>query len=224
MGVHFLLKATLQIAQKHRLLQDEVKLAAIDSTGYEAGHRSEYFGRRCGIRKRRFPKLTAVCDVSTHLFLSASVRQGPFSDQRDFKPRLRDAHAVIPIREFLADAGYDSEENHIFVHDELGGRSVIPPLIGRPSAKKPKGYYRRQMAERFPREQYGQRWQIESCFSQDKRRFGSDIAGHKPQSQRRELLLRILVHNIAMIAERIGTSGTNFIRWLANAFNRAGRS
>ena len=55
------------------------------------------------------------------------------------------------------------------------------------------------MALEFPKQCYGQRWQVESCFSQDKRRFGSALRARSQQTQYGELYLRVLIHNIAII-------------------------
>jgi hypothetical protein len=55
------------------------------------------------------------------------------------------------------------------------------------------------MASHFPKEFYGQHWHLENGFSQDKRCFGSWVAGHGYWSRCRKLLLRILVHNLAII-------------------------
>lgn len=55
------------------------------------------------------------------------------------------------------------------------------------------------MKSRFPRKRYGQRWQIEATYSQDKRRFGSQIAASSTIGQHYEVLLRVLVHNVAIL-------------------------
>ena len=71
------------------------------------------------------------------------------------------------------------------------------------------------MKSRFPRKQYGQRWQIEATYSQDKRRFGSQIAASSTMGQYYEVLLRVLVHNVAIVLriERVfnGAIATPFV-------------
>lgn len=105
----------------------------------------------------------------------------------------------MPFKRVLADAGYDCEASHGLVRDELGADSVIPVIRRGKPGKPPSGPHRRRMADQFPREQYGQRWQIESTYSQDKRRFGSQIAASTLQGQFAELMLRVLVHNVAIL-------------------------
>ena len=173
--------------------------AAIDSTGYEDRHTSEYYGKRSGLRKTHFPKQTTVCDTRSHMYFSGLADQGPKPDDIEFRSAVTTAFRLHPFREILADAGYDAEHHHRLLRRDLGVRSIIPPTRGRPTTRPATGHYRRLMQTRFPKKRYGQRWQLESCFSQDKRRFGSSIEGHTYWSRCRKLLLRVLVHNVAII-------------------------
>ena len=172
---------------------------AIDSTGYEDGHTSEYYGKRSGLRKTHYPKLSILCDTRTHLYLAGLADQGPKPDDIEFRPTVMMAFSLQPFRELLADAGYDAEHHHRLVRRKLGARTVIPPTRGRPTTRPATGHYRRLMQTHFPKKRYGQRWHAEGCFSQDKRRFGSWVNGHDYWSRSRKLLLRLLVHNVAII-------------------------
>jgi hypothetical protein len=175
---------------------------AIDSSGYEAGHTSTYYGQRCGLKKSRYPKFTAVCDVDSYLYLSAVANRGPYPDHREIIPAAAAAHKLQPFHIFLADAGYDSEPAHVFIREQLGAISIIPPTVGRPILqpdKLPSGYYRREMVLNFPKSIFGRRWHIETCTSMDKRRFGDEIKAKKFWSQCRGLYMIALVHNIAVL-------------------------
>jgi hypothetical protein len=46
---------------------------------------------------------------------------------------------------------------------------------------------------------YGQRWQVETVFSMIKRRLSAVVMARKPWSQRRELGLFIISHNVAIL-------------------------
>ena len=181
------------------MLGDTVELVAIDSTGYENGHTSHYYGWRTGVKKRHFPKITALCDTKSYLYIAAAASQGPRSDDPEFTPVVQDAFALAPFSKLVADAGFDSEAHHRLVRETLGAESIIPPSRGRPRKRPPSGRYRRLLARDFPRSTYGQRWQLESCFSQDKRRFGSAVEGRSYYARCRKLHLRLLVPNIALI-------------------------
>jgi len=74
--------------------------------------------------------------------------------------------------------------------------------------KWPQTKYRRQMVKRFRkkprgarhRRVYGQRWQVESAFSRHKRRLGSSLGGRSDASRERECHLRVLTHNLMLLA------------------------
>jgi len=100
----------------------------------------------------------------------------------------------------LADAGYDGELNHRFCREVLGMRSTIIALNPRNRGRKwPMTPYRRQMKHRVNRQGYGQRWQIESSFSRNKRLLGSCLRARSEIAQERECLLRVLTHNLMIL-------------------------
>jgi transposase len=189
--------------------KSKIKLAAVDSTGLEAGHISRYFIKRRSREPslyqtttyRRWPKLAVVCDCKNHLILSAITARGPSVDVNQFCKTLKPAAEQFNILHLLADAGYDSEKNHRYARDVHQIKTTIPPKIGRPplTDKPLRGKYREQMRTRFDKETYGQRWQVETVFSMIKRNFGDTIRARTYWSQCREMMLLVLTHNIAII-------------------------
>jgi len=198
-----MLRATAHLARQTGIIAQRSLGGAVDSTGYEAGRTSAYYSKRTGKKKNYRPKLTVACDTKSHLLASAVADRGPLPDDIEFVEALLLAQRTLPFDEMLADAGHDSEASHAFIRDGLGANSIIPALRGRPLDGPPKGERRRQMYESFPKERYGQRWQIESAFSQDKRRFGSAVKACLPEMRDIELLMRVLVHNAAIIRRAI---------------------
>ena len=205
------------------------KPLAIDSTCFERHHRSGHYDRRCrrvadGARKRpgkwgpgvnaarsrhlrRMPKLAVAVDGGCHLILSARARLGNGSDAPDFDGLLRDARRRATVKVVVADAGYDTEPNHRVARHDLGVRSIIPPGIGRPTSKPPTGRWRRHMAERFKRKadrkHYGQRAQSETVHSMMKRNMGSALRSRTPERRKKEMMLRVLVHNITLLCDEL---------------------
>lgn len=189
-----------------------VPLAAVDSSGLESHHVSRYFVRR---RSRepglwqtttytRFPKLGIVCDCDRHMILSTLLARGPTPDVNQLKRTLRPATRRVTITTLLADAGYESESNHVFCREHLGIESIIPTTErGRPrkdgQPRSTTGRYRRQMAARFDKAKYGQRWQVETVFSMIKRNLGSALSSRSYWSQCREMMMLALVHNITIL-------------------------
>ena len=201
-----LLESTVNIIRK----QKQIKLAAIDSTGLEAGHISRYFVRRKRSKPlqtyentyyRRWPKLSIVCDCRNHMILSAITTRGPSVDVNQFIKTLKPALDTFTIKHILADAGYDSEANHRYAREQCHIKSTIPPKHGRPTlTPKPlKGKYRELMRTRFDKKTYGQRWQVETVFSMIKRNCGDTIYARKYWAQCREMMLLVLTHNIAVL-------------------------
>ncbi len=152
---------------------------------------------------RRLPKLSIAVAASCHLILAARATTGMGGDHPHFEPLLFEAWRRADVKVAAADAGYDSEANHETARRDMGVRSVIPPDIGRPSAKPPTTRYRRLMRQRFDRgadkTTYGQRWQVETVNSMIKRNLGSALRATTARRRSRELLLRCIVHNIMVL-------------------------
>ena len=137
-----------------------VRRAAADSTGLETGHRSAYFVRRRarGQKKAenpvfhtttytRFPKLTVLIDSTNHLILSIKTGTGPRPDTDELADLLMTLPRCVTVLGLVADAGFDSEPNHVLAREEHGIRTIMPATHGRPSkdGKPPSGYWRRRM-------------------------------------------------------------------------------
>jgi len=189
-------------------LIDASPMAAVDATGLETRHVSEHFGKRrgegkgSGHRQRAWPKLTAVLHTHSHLIVGAVTGIGPSQDSPDFTPAMRQAASILTFDTVLADAGYDAEHNHRLCREKLGvSRSVIALNRRNTGRRWPKTPYRRGLRQRFPRVLYHQLWHIESGLSQHKRRLGSALTARGHQAQRRELILRVLTHNLMLLAE-----------------------
>ncbi|MHC4292534.1 MAG: IS5 family transposase [Planctomycetota bacterium] len=206
-----LLRSILQQCRKAGLLKAKSKQAAIDSTGMETRHVSQYYTKRCkrhqGHYKRRFPKLTAICDTDNHLLLGMVIDRGPKLDYAEDEATVKNALSQQEFKILLADAGYESERFHKFCRDQLSIESIIPTTQrGRSrkdgTSKAVTGHYRKQMQNNFPKNVYGQRWQIETVFSMLKRNLGSALRARKYQGQNREIRLRVLCHNL-MILRRL---------------------
>src|SRR5437773_11245742 len=84
-------------AGKRRLLEAHPEVS-VDSTGFDAGSRSNHYAWRTGQRRytmRRLPKLTLACHNATHLLIDVVVSDGPSQDAPLFAAILRKAHARL---------------------------------------------------------------------------------------------------------------------------------
>jgi len=197
-------------ASDRGLIGDE-PTAAVDATGLESRHTSRYFFKRAGRKhtSRLWTKLTVAVDTRTHFITGAAVSTGPSNDSPQFPRVMAQASLVVTWDRVLADAAFDSEEHHRYARVDLGVRSTVIPINPRGQGRKwPKTTYRRQMVKRFRkkpkgsrhRRVFGQRWQVESAFSRHKRRLGSALGGRSDASRERECQLRVLTHNIMLLA------------------------
>jgi hypothetical protein len=181
---------------------------AVDATGLESRHTSRYFARRSGAEHASWTKLTTATETASHFFAGASVTTGPSNDSPQFRPVMAQASLAVRWDRALADAAFDSEAHHEYARDELGVRSSVIPINPRNAAGPPGGKYRSQMPRRFtPKSEgsrskrvFGQRWQAESAFSRHKRRLGSALSGKSDDSRERECRLRVLTHNLMLLA------------------------
>jgi hypothetical protein len=150
------------------------------------------------------PKLSLAVNAASHLILAAKASTGIGSDSLHFVSLMLDAARRMPLEFALADAGFDSEDNHRLARQELGIRSVIPATIGRPGAAGPQGHYRRLMRRRIEdspdKDYYGQRWQAETVNSMIKRNLGSACRATTPWGRKRDMMLRAITHNVMILA------------------------
>jgi hypothetical protein len=204
------------------------KPLAIDSTCYEERHRSRHYDRACrridlkpgqkhakkpgkygpavnasrSRKLRRMPKLALAVAAASHRILAARASNGNGSDAPDFDPLLFQSWQRARVKTVVADAGYDSEPNHRIARLDMNVRSIIPPKIGRPSAKPPTGRYRRLMKGRFARKAdaaiYGQRSQSETVNSMMKRNLGEYLRSIRPARRKQEMLLRSITHDLML--------------------------
>ena len=186
-----------------------IEQAAADSTGFDLDHASRYYThrKRKPLKKkgetqpqpvtyRSFAKLGVVVCCATHLILSTHRGVGPRPDVDELRPLMEHLATNVVPEQMLADAGYDSESNHVMLRDELSIDSVIPATLDRPTNKLPAGKYRYLMQTQFNEKDYGQRWQVETVMFMLKRHQGASLTARKSDTQHREMGLMSLVHNI----------------------------
>jgi hypothetical protein len=225
--VNSMLDQQVRWARQRGLLGGKIKPAALDSSMFESRHVSRHFEKRqrqsdrdAGKKQRKtdgkamadrrrskvvrgLPKLSLAVDSACHLVLAVRATTGAGADQPFFEPLLFDAWRRADVAIVVADAGYDSEPNHCIARQDMGVRSIIPPNAGRPSPNPPTGRHRRNMRHRFKRKAdakyYGQRWQAETVNSMIKRNLGSALRATTARGRCKELLLRVLTHNVMVL-------------------------
>jgi hypothetical protein len=207
--VQKLLESTLKFSRPRR----RVKHSAADSTGFATHHASRYFIWRKDNQKdkdrpqkrvsyRKYGKLMVLICCASHLVLAAVASAGPTPDIDELEGLMGKVTPAVTIERLIADAGFDSADNHKLLREEHGILSTIPPKHGRPPKDPdalPADPYRRLMKTRFNTQAYRKRPQVETGISMLKRNFGDCLRGRTYHSRRRDMLLMVLTHNIAIV-------------------------
>ena len=110
---------------------------------------------------------------------------------------------ILPLFVVTADKGYDSEENHLLVREELNAFSIIPACYEHVPICRTHGKYRKEMKCGYSRLLYNQRNKDETIMSVIKRLFGEHLMSRLTRTQNRELSFRCITYNIHRLTNLI---------------------
>ena len=170
----------------------------VDSSGFKATHASQYYTERAELRRRKYIKVSLGADVLKQIICTVKIRGTParHDDNIDFRPLITKVSEILPLSVVTADKGYDSEDNHVLVREELHAFSVIPARYEHVPIWKTHGRYRKQMKRGYSKLLYNQRNKDETILSVIKRLFGEHITSRLVRTQNRELCLRCIAYNM----------------------------
>jgi hypothetical protein len=151
-------------------------------------------------RTRGFLKLTIGAELRKQVVVSVKIRRGPCDDNRDFKPVVRKAHAVKPIKVGIGDKGYDDEKNHEFLREELHAMSIIPARNQDVPVWRTRGRYRKEMKRGYSKKMYHNRSKDETIFAVMKRTMGDEVRSLTTRGQNNEIRFRVIAYNAMRIA------------------------
>ena len=169
----------------------EAKIIALDSSGFETETKSYYYRTVYNMnqkqKSRRYLKVSLAVDTDKQFVLSNRIRLGPRNDNIDFKSLLKNLSAKFVV----ADKGYDSKENRYFVLRMLKAYPHIP-------YRKFSGviYEKAGVKLKFDERIYHQRSKAETVFSVIKRKYGSIVRAKRFESQRKEIIYRLVAYNL----------------------------
>jgi hypothetical protein len=168
----------------------------IDSTGFKITHASQYYAERTEAR-RKYAKLSIGADVLQQIICSIKIRRSPTRhDNMDFRPIITRISNILPLSVVTADRGYDSEDNHLFIREDLHALSVIPARYEHVPIWRTHGMYRKQMKHGYSKLLYNQRNKDETIVSVIKRLFGEYLMSRLTRTQNRELSFRCITYNM----------------------------
>jgi len=173
------------------LCKKEVITSAIDSSGFETTHMSYHYAnvwnRQDKRRYRRYLKVSIAIDTDSQYILSQKIRLGPRNDHIDFESVMEGVNCKFVV----ADKGYDSKSNRYFVLRKMKAYPHIPyrKMSGR-------NYERAGVPLIFNEKIYHQRSKVETVFSVIKRKYGCFVLSKSFDTQKKELLFRMVAYNI----------------------------
>jgi len=187
--------SALVLLTRH-LFKEHGTFMGIDSTGYELDHASAHYVKRIDRKMpiKGFVMLNAMSDLYNKAILVTKIRKRRRHDSIDF-PSMYHKVKELDFDYLVADKGYDSERNHQLVF-ESGKQSLISLKNAHLPLSRTKGWYRKKAKRQFETALYSQRELAESIFSSLKRKFSPKLRAKKFQTQKIELLFKILTYNI----------------------------
>ena len=195
----------------------------IDSTGLQLTRASAYYtkvlkkDKKARRKIKRHIKLTIFVDLGKQLIISQKIRRGPANDSPDFKPTVRKGKKLLDkakkkIKSFDGDKGYDSEENHRIVVEELGAEDRIRIKNKDVPIHRTKGEYRKKAKRRINRLRANYRSKNETINSVIKRTEGSMIRSRNVGMQNKELLFKEIAYNANRLIKNIMLCVKEFYR------------
>ena len=152
-------------------------------------------------RKRRFHALHNVVDTDTLMVHASCVRARPGGDAKHMIGLVK----RVPPSELevvYGDKAYISRKNVQFIVDRGAYPAIEPKKNLGVNSKGHQGYgqlmreYRADPEEWKRVHNYGQRSLVETVFGMMKVRFGGGLSSRGYRQQRRELLIKVVLHNI----------------------------
>src|SRR5690242_4875706 len=175
----------------------------IDSTGFKITHASQYYTERTGLR-RKYVKLSLGADVLQQIICNIRIRRAPTRhDNIDFRPIITRTSNILPLSVVIADKGYDSEDHHLLVREDLHALSIIPARYEHVPIWRTHGRHRKQMKRGYSKVLYNQRNKDETIVSVIKRLFGEHLMSRSIRTQNRELSFRCITYNMHRLTNLI---------------------
>ena len=188
---NFILSRILKLFYSHG---EKAFITAIDATGFTSSYASHYYSHRTGKLRRRFLKVSISIDTDKKVILGWKISQKTDHDVKHANTLIRQSNRTRKSECYVMDKGYDSEEIHALIREEIKADSIVP--LRERKRKKIKGKYRKQLYLIFDNNRYNRRNIVEAIISVVKRKFGETIRARKIYNQVKEIKIKLIVYNI----------------------------
>ncbi|MEJ2267666.1 MAG: transposase, partial [Nanoarchaeota archaeon] len=186
---------------------------AVDSSGFSTCRFARWFDYKYGReRKHRIWLKAHVCSgVKTNVIASCEITEGEVNDSPSLPRLVEETAKTFKVGEVSGDKAYSSRKNLQAIED-VGAVPFIPfkkNVRGKRAGcgiwKKMYHYFLFRHDEFL--EHYHKRSNVETCFHMIKTKFKDNLRSKSKTSQVNELLLKLLCHNIIVIAHEISELG-----------------
>jgi transposase len=210
-----------------RIIENTAKLvcipgiiAAIDSTGFSCSNASRHYVKRLKemsgkqgmeyslVNVKGYSKTSISVDTSSLVILSVDVCPSNMADVTRLPYLIDDMRdAGYGVRYVVADKGYDSENVHRYIRENLKCETMIPvrrksePAKTNSSRTRTSGFYRVLKNFNFNADIYRKRSLVETVNSMIKRNMSDTVYGRSDQTRCVEIVCRCVAHNIMRIMD-----------------------
>jgi len=204
-GLHQLLQTLVTLTAKP--LDDIERDIAVDASGYGTSQYEQWESVKYNRpdEQKKFLKVHIGTGVRTNTITAVEVTDGTNHDSPEFEKIIEQTAKHFEIREVSADKAYSSRAN-LEKAKEHGAVPFIP-FKENTTGKSDGSKIWTEMYDYFQNhrnefeQHYHKRSNAETGFSMLKRKFGVQLRNKKPVSQRNEILVKCLAHNILVLIQ-----------------------